>query len=159
MISSIWTQEWSVYISWSPKCVPRFVLWRCRPGGKQTKGTWAIRTPPAEDPLRQAAQWPQAERQPSKNIYLNTQKALNLSYFHNFWRLLMSRSSQHILPGNIWRGPFVWNEYQKSFICVCYRKLKKMSRCHFQMAPLQNLSFFVNLGLKRVSNNFNELEV
>lgn len=69
MISSICTQEWSVcvYISWSSKRVPRLVLWHCSPGGEQTKGAWAIRTPPAEDPLTQAAQWHQAEQRPAKN--------------------------------------------------------------------------------------------
>lgn len=77
MISSIWTQEWSVcvYTSWSPKRVPRPVLWHSSPGGEQTKkSAWAIRTPPTattptEDPLTQTAQWHQAEQRPAKNTH------------------------------------------------------------------------------------------
>lgn len=65
MMSSIWTLEKPVNRSWSLKCVPRFVIWHCRPGAKQTKGAWQISTPPAEDPLRQLHQ---AEQQTSKNM-------------------------------------------------------------------------------------------
>lgn len=166
MMSSIWMKEWSVcvYMSLSPKRVPRFILWHCSWGGVQTKGAWVIRPPPTEDPLTQTAQWHQAKQQAAKNsfMHLNTHQALlrlHPSYFHNCWRHLKLRPSQHNLPGSIWTGLFMWNVFHKQFIYVCFRKLKKISRCHIQMASLQNLSLFVNLGLRKVLNNFNKVEV
>lgn len=50
------------------------------------------------------------------------------------------------------------NVYQKHFISVCLGKLKKIPGCHFLMAAIQNPSSVVNLGLKRASYNFSEVE-
>lgn len=103
MIPSIWNLEWLVYMSWSPKCIPSFFHGHCSQEESRQKD-WPIRaTPPAKNPLRQAVKW-QAEQKPSKNMILNTHKELHLSCFHNCQRLLESRPSQHILPGNVWRG-------------------------------------------------------
>lgn len=110
-----------------PKRVLRFILWHCSWGGVQRNGTWVIRLPPTEDTLTQTAQWHQANPQAAKNSFthLNTHQALlrlHPSYFHNCWRHLKSKPSQHHLPGSIWTGLFMWNVFHKQLICVCFRK-------------------------------------
>lgn len=118
----LYNQKLLVYICRFVKCVNGFVFQLWSSGGEWAKEDWAISAPPAVDPLNQAAHLHQAEQQLSKNINLSSHKAPHLSYFHNCQRLRNARPSQHILPGKVWRGVFVWTVYQRSFISVCCRK-------------------------------------